>query len=304
MRQTGAWIQKADIPDEEKLELARRVRDAVWLNARSLQRHLWQAAEDEEGYVRDVAMRMPPGLATEMIQARHRPTRAVYEISDAINRIPLNSVQRSSIDKAVSGLCDAVGGCDRIFGSPVPTFYTRFAFQFLEIWILTLPLALYKLFDGMWNHWGVIPISVLLAFFFLGLGELALQLEEPFSVLPLDKIANGIDLSADEHYLWLENSLNGKYGQHQSVPPRRPDEYPPDHPSIAAIPRTSRSTMAAASLASIQGNRVVLNDDIVPGVQPVSYLSQLEQSLNPSLRPVTEEEENYDDSLDNHNFYI
>ena len=49
---------------------------------------------------------------------------------------------------------------------------------------------------------------MLLGFFFLGIEELAIQLEEPFSVLPVDKIASSIKLSAEEHYRWTEWALN------------------------------------------------------------------------------------------------
>jgi ion channel-forming bestrophin family protein len=48
---------------------------------------------------------------------------------------------------------------------------------------------------------------MILGFFLLGIEELAIQLEEPFSVLPLDKIANGIGLSAEEHVEWAEEAM-------------------------------------------------------------------------------------------------
>lgn len=48
---------------------------------------------------------------------------------------------------------------------------------------------------------------MLLGFFFLGIEELAIQLEEPFSVLPLAKISGGIGLSAEEHVQWMEKTM-------------------------------------------------------------------------------------------------
>lgn len=38
----------------------------------------------------------------------------------------------------------------------------------------------------------------------IGIEELSIQLEEPFSLLPLHKIAEGIGKSADEHFDWNE----------------------------------------------------------------------------------------------------
>lgn len=49
-----------------------------------------------------------------------------------------------------------------------------------------------------------IPVSAVLGFFFLGIEELAIQLEEPFSVLPLAQIAGAIKLSAEEHHRWMQ----------------------------------------------------------------------------------------------------
>lgn len=45
-----------------------------------------------------------------------------------------------------------------------------------------------------------------IAFFFLGIEELAVQLEEPFSVLPLDKIAGGIGMAAEDHVNWAKDA--------------------------------------------------------------------------------------------------
>lgn len=42
-----------------------------------------------------------------------------------------------------------------------------------------------------------------MSFFLLGIEELGIQLEEPFSVLPLHRITSGIGLSAEEHVQWF-----------------------------------------------------------------------------------------------------
>lgn len=49
---------------------------------------------------------------------------------------------------------------------------------------------------------------MLLGFFFLGIEQLAVQLEEPFSVLPLTQIASSVKLSAEEHYRWTRWALD------------------------------------------------------------------------------------------------
>lgn len=112
LRETSAWIHKVPLSDEEKYDLVRRVADAVWLFPRSLQRHLLQPAEDEDDYRKDVLDRVTDRrLAQELLMARHKPSLALFELSSAINEIPLDTVQRTMLDKAVSQLCDAMGRC-------------------------------------------------------------------------------------------------------------------------------------------------------------------------------------------------
>lgn len=59
---------------------------------------------------------------------------------------------------------------------------------------------------------------MLLGFFFLGIEELAIQLEEPFSVLPLSQIVTGIGLSAEEHMLWMEKTIRRERTNGQQKP--------------------------------------------------------------------------------------
>lgn len=115
LRQSSAWISKAELPASEKQRLMRRVADAVWLFPRAEQRHLLSAREDEEAYQVAVREKLPPALADDMINfQRHRPSRALYELTSAINEIPIEMFRRVSVDESVSHLCDAMGGCDRV----------------------------------------------------------------------------------------------------------------------------------------------------------------------------------------------
>ena len=59
-------------------------------------------------------------------------------------------------------------------------FYPRHTARFLEVWLLLMPLTLYPAFDYSWNHWFMIPSTVIISFFLLGIEELGIQLEEPF----------------------------------------------------------------------------------------------------------------------------
>jgi hypothetical protein len=63
--------------------------------------------------------------------------------------------------------------------------------------MLLLPGALYETFAS--SSWipvlpglGLIPAVSVVALFLFGIEELAIQLEEPFSILPLDRIVEGV----------------------------------------------------------------------------------------------------------------
>ena len=134
----------------------KRVANAVWLFPRAEQRHLLSPREDEEPYQKAVRERLgdyDPVLADDMVSfTRHRPSRALYEMTSAINEIPIEMFRRVSVDESVSHLCDAMGTCDRIYSSPVPTIYTRHAARFLEFWLLFMPFCLWAPLSNSWNH--------------------------------------------------------------------------------------------------------------------------------------------------------
>ena len=106
--QGAAWIHAADLPHEEKHRLMARLAAAVWCFPRSLTRHLLSEAEDQADYAADCRSNLRADLAEDLIVARHKPTRALYELSCAINEIPISDWRRVSIDTSVNTLCDAM----------------------------------------------------------------------------------------------------------------------------------------------------------------------------------------------------
>lgn len=117
-----------------------------------------------------------------------KPTRASHDLSRAISKLPITYLRRIEIDKSAVEFANAIGACDHIFTSPVPVFYTRHANRFLGVWISALPLGLWGSFDNTFKHLPLIPAVAIITFFLFGIKELSLQLEEPFTVLPLDTI--------------------------------------------------------------------------------------------------------------------
>ena len=190
-------------PDGAHHEKMKLLADAVWSFPRSLQYHLLGALEDGASYAADVQKLHDKNFAADLLAVRHKPTRALKEITNVFTTINFPSVvYQVEAEKAVTTLCDALGACERIFTSPPPLFYSRHTARFLVVWIFLLPFCLYEPFGSTWNHLGMIPASILISYFMLGVEELATQMEEPFSILPMEKMTGGIRLSADEHVEW------------------------------------------------------------------------------------------------------
>jgi len=105
--------------------VVQRLGQAVWALPRSLQRHLLSTDEDEETFQRDVRTHLDPTMAEDFINARHRPARALFYLSQAVDALPLCVEEKVAVDNSIVVLTDMMGACERIFSSPVPLVYTR-----------------------------------------------------------------------------------------------------------------------------------------------------------------------------------
>lgn len=103
VRKTSSWIMESDLPEAEKQRLLQRVADAVWAFSRAMRRHLLSEFEDEDEFVRDVRNKLQDPFASDLINyKRHRPSFALFEMTCAINELPLDMFRRNDIDEATS----------------------------------------------------------------------------------------------------------------------------------------------------------------------------------------------------------
>lgn len=69
-----------------------------------------------------------------------------------------------------------------------PCSVSRHTTRFLFLWLTFLPLSIYKLCG-----WATIPTTLIIAFVLLGIEEIGVIKEEPFSVLPLEKYTKEVE---------------------------------------------------------------------------------------------------------------
>jgi predicted membrane chloride channel (bestrophin family) len=215
-RMATAWYGHDNqiIDPAKRAEDLRQVSLYTWAFVRSMKRHLSPPSEDEEAFVEELYARMAPEQAEAIISAAHRPNRALYDLSVVIDKLPMHFMRKNEINKNLSIFEDTLGGCERLLSSPVPLFYTRHTARFLSTWLLLLPLAMYQPFSGSWNHVAMIPATALTSVFLFGIDELSTQLEEPFTILPMQGFCDKIGGWCDEIVSWRGQGLDKEEQQY------------------------------------------------------------------------------------------
>ena len=120
---------------------------------------------------------------------------------------PLTEPKQNEINKNLSIFEDTLGGCERLLTSPVPLFYSRHTARFLSSWLLLLPFALWEPFANSWNHIDMLFSTAFTSIMLFGIEELATQLEEPFTILPMQGFCDKIGANCDEIVSWAGEGL-------------------------------------------------------------------------------------------------
>ena len=184
-----------DTTTEEGKKCIDELACAVWATARSIMNKLTGSTDnfDYEQQLRDVYKDNNEYFVSKLLTSPDPASVALMEASLALDVIPVDEKRRVEIDKSLIILGDSLASCDRIFSSPVPLVYTRHTARFLSLWLLLLPFAVHDEFvHADRSGLPTIPASALLALFLFGIEQLAVQLEEPFSILPMQNFCDEI----------------------------------------------------------------------------------------------------------------
>jgi len=199
--------------DREKIQ---DLSNAVWLLSRSTMNSLLGGFEDEEDY-REQVMSVYSGsvkdrlIAQKIVDSGDRTMAALAHASTALDNVPIDEKRRVEIDKSLVIMGDCIGVCEKIYTSPVPLVYTRHTGRFLSLWMLLLPTAMYDAFAdktsvaaslGNFQCLALIPATAIVGLFLFGIEELAMQLEEPFSILPMQKFCDDVRRSTKTISEW------------------------------------------------------------------------------------------------------
>ncbi|KAG2501956.1 hypothetical protein HYH03_000454 [Edaphochlamys debaryana] len=129
--------------------------------------------------------------------ASHRPLAASHVLSELLRHVEaagrIDGQARARLEADVSMMSQAMGACEKILRNPIPLSYTRHTSRFLILWLLWLPIAL-------WSKagWCVVPVEAILCYLLLGIDEIAIQMEEPFGILPLENFCDAVQQSVEQ----------------------------------------------------------------------------------------------------------
>ncbi|KIY95166.1 hypothetical protein MNEG_12797 [Monoraphidium neglectum] len=89
------------------------------------------------------------------------------------------------MDGNLTAFEDILGTCERLLRTPIPLSYTRHTSRFLVIWLALLPFTLFGSL-GLATP----PLCLMIAFLLLGIEEIGVSIEEPFSILALEAVCD------------------------------------------------------------------------------------------------------------------
>ncbi|KAL3912241.1 MAG: hypothetical protein SGARI_001263 [Bacillariaceae sp.] len=208
VRMGNAYYDRTASTEEQRQADLQRLSVCTWAFVRSMKRHLSPEAEDEAEFKAELYAKLPKGQAEKIIMAAHRPNRALYDLSMAIENLPTHFLRKNEMHAALTIFEDNLGSSERLLTSPVPLFYNRHTSRFVSFWLLTIPFALWEPFGFMWNHFGMLPSMSVLTLLLFGIDELATQMDEPFTILPMQAFCDKIGNWCNEIVSWEDGDNN------------------------------------------------------------------------------------------------
>lgn len=183
----------------------------------------------------------------DLLCSSYQPTSfALSVLTELVAAAALPDSQRVRVDENLTACEDAMSACERILRTPIPLSYTRHTSRFMVIWLSCLPLGLWPVVG-----WGTVPLTVAIAFLLLGIEEIGVAVEEPFSILPLDDLCREMEISLSDI---VEQAASSKRAAKEAVSIAAAAAVTAAAAEAAAAAAAANGTGAAAGSASSSGD--------------------------------------------------
>eukprot|EP00210_Caulerpa_lentillifera_P004218 g4023.t1 len=122
-----------------------------------------------------------------VMKAPHKPMFCLHMLSRILANSKMDEFEQLQLQNNVTAFEDVLGGCERLYTTPIPLSYTRHTSRYLLIWLTLLPF-------GFWEtcKWATVGLIPLIASLLVGIEEIGVQIEEPFGILPLEVLCEKI----------------------------------------------------------------------------------------------------------------
>jgi ion channel-forming bestrophin family protein len=147
----------------------------------------------------EVAALIGEADAARLAKSDHMPSFVAGKLADllreACDQYQMDRFAFLQVDRERALLMDHIGGCERILKTPLPLVYSIKIRRAITLFLLTLPFALLHKMEADW----LLPfITMLVAYPFLALDQIGIELQNPFakanvSHLPLGEISATIE---------------------------------------------------------------------------------------------------------------
>ena len=187
------------------VEGVKQLSTASWAVVRTLQHEV--SGGFDTTYEKDLKKNMQDEQQVQrLLSARNKLHRSHYNVHRAVDTFSedISNLDKRTIINTFNNVATACAECERLYLTPIPLLYTRHTLKFLTLWMTFMPFAFYDVFASSWNHTGMIPAICIICFLFFGIEEIAVSLEEPFSILPLDELVEEFQENAQETIEWME----------------------------------------------------------------------------------------------------
>jgi len=114
----SAMYDSKGVTDERRQEDLQTLALCTWAFVRAMKRHLSPADEDEEAFAKEIFEKLPGQQARAILDAAHRPNRALQDLSLAIENLNMHFLRKHEVHGAVTIFEDNLGSSERLLTSP------------------------------------------------------------------------------------------------------------------------------------------------------------------------------------------
>ncbi|KAG7344515.1 bestrophin, RFP-TM, chloride channel [Nitzschia inconspicua] len=107
------------------------------------------------------------------------------------------------IEEQIVNLEQIVGGCERLHSSPIPPTYSRHLSRVMSMFLFFMPVGLVASSMSLIN---TVLISTIASYVFVGIDEVGMEVENAFSLLPLQQLASAAHVGVRDQLVSLNDA--------------------------------------------------------------------------------------------------